>query len=127
MSPEKEKWLIEAAQIYEAAVQKAAALREKRDKLRATEREVQKQLEVAAMAAEEAQRTMFDVVASDLPSLPSIHDAYMGKQLSGQSTIRVDDLGQKRPSSVGAVASPPNNGSLLRDVIRSGQGAMIPG
>jgi chromosome segregation ATPase len=67
VSPEKEKRLIEVAQAYEAAAQKAVELREKRDKLRASMNEVQKQLEAAVDQAEATQRAMFEVVTAGLP------------------------------------------------------------
>lgn len=93
MSPEKEKRLIEVAQAYEAAVQKAVELKEKRDKLRASMNEVQKQLEAAAVEAEANQRAMFEVVAADLPPLPS---TYAGDALQGgQSIVRLSDLGPR--------------------------------
>lgn len=121
MSPEKEKRLIEVAQAYEAAVQKAVELKEKRDKLRASMNEVQKQLEEAANQAEATQRAMFEVVAADLPPLPSMYagDALQG----GQSIVRLSDLSPRigSPISVAgrqfvAMQDPPDKASIMRGI-----------
>lgn len=122
MSPEKEKRLIEVAQAYEAAVQKAVELKEKRDKLRASMNEVQKQLEAAAVEAEANQRAMFEVVAAGLPPLPS---TYAGDVLQGgQPIVRLSDFGPRigGPISIAgrqfaAMQDPPDKASIMRGIV----------
>jgi hypothetical protein len=121
VSPEKEKRLIEVAQAYEAAVQRAVELKEKRDKLRASMNEVQKQLEAAAAQAEATERAMFEVVAAGLPPLPS---TYAGDALQGgQSIVRLSDLGPRIGSPLStagrqfaAIQDPPDKASIMRGI-----------